>query len=115
MNNGTVQFFNAVEPRPARTETSGNVTINNNGTPGQPAHFKVNFIITAPCDLLDLVHNVLHWTCVVPADTDEAQYRQVEDQAAQRLPSHLRALADALETQIAEATEKRHQAKRKDD
>lgn len=106
LGNGSVTYIPVVEPRPAssrttKTDHNVSVTINDAAIPGTPAHYEVTFMIGADLEHGELEsHNTFHLSCVVPEQSDTAQYRSVEDQAARQLAPMLRALADKIEADL---------------
>jgi hypothetical protein len=103
--NGRVTYVSKVDPTPRteRSDTNGNVTINNitEAQPGRPAFYDVTFILTANFENAGVkFSNVFSWECVVPEESDRAQYRSVEDQAAKQIAPMLRTLADQIEADL---------------
>ena len=87
--NGQVRYFSKIDPQPATSETTGNVTVNTAAIPGQPARYKVSFMLSFAADEDGLEnHNVFHLTCLVPDENDWTPYRSIEDRAARQLVSN---------------------------
>lgn len=109
LRNGSVTYSNEVEPRPETTETSEQdgvtVHIHNAELVGAKAHYIVKFDIEAEYTTDDglKVSNGLYWNCVVREQSDRAEYRVIEDRAAREIAPMLRALADKIEADVAEA------------
>ena len=101
--NGRVVFNSRVDAVPPSSETKGNVTINNMGQSGSPAHFEVTFMISVGGKVNNLDNkNIFHWTTVVPVEDQETSYREIESQGAQQLAPMLRSVADKIEKLVSD-------------
>ena len=75
--NGTVRFVREVEAVPTTSETTGNVTVNNMGSDGVPAHYLVGFMVSA-----DMAEgsiggfNAFHIETIVPIGSDHAPWKR---------------------------------------
>ena len=99
---GSITFYKEIPPIPRSRKTTGNVTVNDEGRPGQPAHYRATYLISFDDKEGTLnQQNVFSLTVLAPEDSRDAPYSQVELEAAKRLPKMLRQLADAIETEIA--------------
>jgi hypothetical protein len=103
---GSVEYRKEVEAVPKSSKTTGNVTVNNMGSLGLPAHYKVNFYIGFDLQAEEIQENS-YVSISVPlvGKSAEASYGEVEASAALQLPSLLRDLAAELEKQIGEKKE----------
>lgn len=111
LSNGTVVYHPEIEARPATSETTGNVTINNAAVDGVERHFSVTFFISAPFQKGGLSSpNNFYLDVAVPADSRAAPYEEVEDAAARSLPAYLRSLADQIEADVADMAAMRAEA-----
>jgi hypothetical protein len=106
--NGSVRFFKAVKAVPPSTRTEGIVTINEAGHPGAPAHYEVEFYISAALEhegaetLLSFPVSIL-----IAGKTDDAPYREIEAEAARQIAPILRSVSDQIEQQVSEFDQKR--------
>lgn len=105
---GSIQFISKVEPTPTTTQRMDNVTVNNVGRPGVPAHFTADFLVGASIE--EGVHAFTSWfnvkTLVQEPDPD-ASFSSVETVAATQLVDILRQVAANIETQMEEAAIRR--------
>lgn len=110
---GTIRFEKKIEAVPATTKTEGNVTINHTGSDEIPAHYVVDFTITAVETVNEIAsYNYWSWSTVVLCDDEDASYRDIESQAARKAAPALRAVADQIETLVAEFDNKRDKKSR---
>jgi len=110
--NGSVSY-RPLQPGREASETStvsGNVTVNvvNAELDPAPPCFRVTFFIgfshgTVGPDESDF----LNLTVQVPAESVDQSYMQIEEAAARQVPAALRALADAVEKDIARTDQDR--------
>jgi hypothetical protein len=101
LGNGSIEFVPKFEGRPASTETTGNVTINNSEIKGIQAHYTVSSFINSTYETDGIeFSNMFHWNCVVLEPSDHAAYRSVEDRAVRQIAPMLRALADKIEAEL---------------
>ena len=101
--NGEIRFVGKVDPVPASSKTTGNVTVNNSAQPGVPSHYLTNFMISAELEEKGLTaRNVFQWNSVVLSDDQNAPYRAIEDQAVRQIAPLLRAVADEMDKAVAE-------------
>lgn len=102
---GRIQFNNGAPARPETSHADGNVTIKTAAQPGQPPQFLVNFVITAPAFGKHGQPHHLNWTIRLPQANEDARHRpysEIEKEAFAALVGQIRALADALESELAE-------------
>lgn len=101
---GQVEFRSAIAEVPATSKTTGNVTVNNAGSPGGLEHFATSFMLNARFaqDGIEF-SNIFHWNSAVTGLARETPYSQVEDAAARQLAPMLRAVADRIEQLVADA------------
>jgi hypothetical protein len=100
---GTLRYFSAVDEVPATSKTTGNVTVNNMGSPGSPAYFEVSFMLSADFEEGGMTRtNIFHWNVSVLDMNIKSSYRDVESEAARKIGPMLRQLADSIEKQVAE-------------
>jgi hypothetical protein len=96
--NGSINYVRKFDGRPESTEKNGNVTVHNSPIPGIPGHYQISFMINSRFEQDGVeFSNIFHLNCVVSEQSDHAEYRLVEDQAARQLPPMLRSLADKIE------------------
>ncbi len=113
LENGSIQYYGKIDAIPASSETNGNVTVKNAAVDEVPAYYDVSFLINSNFEELGIqFNNVFHWHCAVKEEDSFAQYRLIEDQAAQAVPTMLRVLADRLEERIVESAKQREKAKK---
>lgn len=99
--NGSIAYRHKIEETPATSETTGNVTINDAGSPGRPSHFDTSFMLAVEGEEGGLkFSNVFHWNGIVISENQQAPYREIEDAAARQLAPALRAVADLIEQDI---------------
>jgi hypothetical protein len=100
--NANIEWDNGVEAVPATSKKEGNVTINNMGTPGRPAHFTASFSMYAKADV-EGQETVMYFTPSIPVSgfDKSAPFIEVEDAAVLKLAAFLRAIADDCERQVA--------------
>lgn len=95
---GAISFRNHVEAVPPSSETKGSVTVKNMGSPGAPAHFEVNFMLSCHLKEDDLpLTNIFYWKTIIPTKEIGSPYNDVEARAARQVVSELRSAADHLE------------------
>ena len=100
---GQIAYQGTIEPTPATSTTSGNVTVTNTAQPGRPAHYDVSFTIhfeTGDSPLQAATIFSVHLR--LPGFGRDAPYGQVESLAARQVAPVLRAVADQIEQQVAE-------------
>ena len=115
IDHAQVVYRPAVDPVPSSTTTTEDGTVISivNDEIGSPAHFEASFSISAAFSQNGLdFRNFLAWACVVPNEQDDAQFFEVETQAARQIAPMLRALADQVEKQVAEVDERRKSMKK---
>lgn len=101
--NGEIRFVAKVDPVPASSKTTGNVTVNNSAQPGSPAHYRTSFMLSTDLEEEGVIaSNVFHWNSVVLNDDQNASYRAIEDQAVRQIAPLLRAVADEMDKAVAE-------------
>lgn len=101
---GSIAFQRNIDPVPPSTKVSGNVTINNAGSPGSAAHYVSTHQISFSHKEGELDQfNVFSIGQVVPMNVIDTPYSEVELVAAQNLPELLRLAADEIEKQLAVA------------
>lgn len=115
MRNGAVRFVRGREPRAEQSETTrvGNVELSivNQARDGVPPHFAVSFVISCSHQVEGIeVTNQVQLETVFPAENPQADYAEVEDNAARQLPALLRSLAACLEEDIEQAARERSPA-----
>ncbi|MDB5678649.1 hypothetical protein [Sphingomonas bacterium] len=99
---GSIKFIKAIEPTPTTSETEGNVTVKNMGSPGVPAYYDASFMLHAKHDKSGVTFsNIFHWNVIVNAKTIDAPYSEIEGAAALQIAPMLRELADEIEKQVA--------------
>lgn len=105
--NGEIFYVAKVPEVPATTETKGNVTINNMGSPGVPSYFEVSFRTVATFDH-DGVHRDFYLTpsIVISGHSKDSTFREIESKAARSVAPMLRAIADEIEQQVKDYDEK---------
>lgn len=100
---GQVTFNGAIEAVPASEHRDGNVTVRNMATPGRPAHFEVSTMFKVRHEEGGLsVSNTFFLTTFVTGLSKDAPYDEVDAVGARSLASLLRAIAESVETQVAE-------------
>ena len=100
---GHVRYFKGVEAEPATTQTEGSVTINNAAIPAVPSSFEVSRQITANFEVDGLkFYNIFSWNCEFANAEMSTPYIEVDSQAARMIAPMLRAVADQIETEVAE-------------
>ena len=104
LQNGSATFNRGKEEILPSTSYSGNVTVNQSGAPGIAPHFEVSFLIGAEVEAGGVLRsNYFSWACIVPAQTPDVSYRDVETDAARMLAPMLRSLADEIEKDVQRA------------
>lgn len=106
---GRVGFVAGIEATPETVETKnegGNeVRVVLMAEPGRAARYDVRFFISCAHEAAGRkVHNSFHWDTSVPAEDRSSPYADIELAAARTLPDALRAIADALQSEIEAAT-----------
>lgn len=104
---GSVQYIKEIEEVPATSKVTGNVTINNSGSPGVEGHFLVTFMLThEDVNCSSSPRNIFHWTTAVFGMSQDASYAEVEAEAARQIAPALRDLATGVEKLVREFDEK---------
>lgn len=99
--NGSITYVKKVDGRPESTEKNGNITVHNSAIPGVPAHYQISFMINSEFEQDGVQFlNFFHLNYVVSEQSDRAEYRSIEDQAAKQLGPMLRALAEKIEADL---------------
>jgi hypothetical protein len=100
--NAAIVWQNAVDAVPATSETKGNVTVNNMGSPGRPAFFEASFSMYAKVEIGGQ-QTTMYFTPSIPVHNlpKDASFLRVEDEAVLKLAEMLRAVADDCERQVA--------------
>jgi len=98
LESGAVTYVPEREAIPPSKEIDGNVTVNNTGNPGSPAHYAISFNVGvyAENEGVKSISNV-YWNDSIVAETRNAPYHEVEDESARRLPAMLREAADLIQ------------------
>jgi len=110
--NGSIRFVGKVDEVPPSTTVDGNVTINNSGTPGVPAHFETTTMIQAQIKVSDVTaFSTFHLNDVVLSENADVPYREIEYKAARRLAPMLRAIADQIDQEMARFDEREKERK----
>lgn len=115
LSNGVVSWVPKEDDTPETVETSypaPSVTVNNirAGRLGKPAHYEVTFQPRVTFDFNGVEGTAyISVSCIVPANTDNAGYREIEATAADFLPEMMRQIASSLETLIEDAKTKNPQ------
>jgi len=99
---GAVQYTGEVEAIPATSKTTGNVTVNNMGSPGRAERFDVTFMLICGSGDDSSKENIFHWTERLAGLPRDTPYSEVELQAFRQLAPNLRAAADLIDQQIVE-------------
>lgn len=100
---GSITFVQKQPEVATRTEHEGNTTINYVGTPERPAYFEADYFVTSTFkngeeDYL----NSISWKVRLPAqEPTTVPYAQLEAEGARLIAPMLRAVADAVEAQVA--------------
>jgi hypothetical protein len=109
---GSLQHQPAEPGRELSNRTShvgdATITVTDAEIPQKPAMFRVTFFISfAHGSVVPEEHDHLHLTIQLPGDNADQSYREVEEQAARRVPGVLRSLAVAVEQDIARTDRER--------
>jgi len=100
---GSVTYRYEIEAVPPSSKTEGNVTINNSGSPGCPAHYEVEPMITVDHDAGGVIFsNTFHWKVVVVGLPKNAPYSEIDAEAARQIAPMLRDAANLIEKQVAD-------------
>lgn len=109
---GTIGYVPEQPAMPATTETKGNVTVNNMGSPGQAAFWEVTNMFSCIFEAEDeTFSNIFHLTTRLPGTAGETPYIEIEAEAARQFAPMLRAVADSIEKQVAEFDAKQKKPK----
>jgi hypothetical protein len=103
VGSGSLEYSSEILATKDTSETTGNVTINNVGRPGVPAHFRATFMIAAEfeCEGISL-RNAFHFDCAVTEKDRNSSYNLVESAAARKLAPMLRLIAAEVEKSVQE-------------
>ena len=109
---GTVGYISEEPAVPATTETKGNVTVNDMGSPGKAAFWEVSNMFSCTFEAGDeTFSNIFHLTTRIPGSTGATPYIELEAEAARQYAPMLRAIADSIEKQVAEFDAKQKKPK----
>ena len=103
IEHGEIAYVPEVPTVEPTSETTGNVTINNMGSPGTPAHFVVTFSTNATFETSGVRSSLyLRPNVVVTGESKESAFEAIEGLAAKCLAPMLREIADKIERQVEE-------------
>jgi hypothetical protein len=102
---GAVTYISAEPAVPDSSETKGKVTVNVVGRAEKPAYWNVYYSIHASFEGGGgPALGTIGWDVRLPVQSAaDAKYSEVEAEAARQIAPMLRAVADAIEKQVAEA------------
>lgn len=110
---GSVRYYPKIEAVPESSETTGNVTVNNMGSPEIAAHHLVTFHLDSAFEGSGLrIPIQFSWSVIVAGMEPEASYLQVESEAARLIAPMLRDVAASIEEQVADSDAKAAERRR---
>lgn len=106
---GEVTFTKGIEAVPASTQVTGNVTINNSGSPAVPEFYTVAHQLSCKAnDPAGVLFNLLTLNSHVFGLGLNAPYAEVEAEGARKIAPMLRAFADQIEDMVRQFDEQRN-------
>lgn len=103
--NGEVRFQPERPGRPETTQVNGNVTVTNTAIAPTPSFFEVSFNIGVDLSIDGTrLSSSLHLSVPIHAERSDRSYEELENTAAELLPSMLRTTAELIEADLERAS-----------